>query len=399
MARFRRIDAGAGLFHARSSGFWTSRGKKITVFSLHISVFSVLNQYISFGLKEQSLSTTSCLILDIGSGTQDVLLYQEGLELENCPKFILPSPARAVGARIRELTAAGKNIHLYGRNMGGGFWRALKAHQDAGLKVSADPEAALALGDDLDQVRGHGIDITSVPSLDASQVLLTDFDPGFWRGLLQHAGLPQPDLILACVQDHGFHPGKSNRISRFAYWERFMNEDGGDVLRLLYAEPPEEMTRLACLRHAIGVGMVADTGAAALLGALFDPDVERSAATEGVLVLNVGNSHTIAFLVLGNRVMGVYEHHTGYLDQTKLLDHLARFRRGELGNAEVFDDGGHGCVTVPDLPGGFSRTVVLGPRRALLTDARVEFLAPGGDMMLAGCFGLLKGWRELSAGR
>jgi uncharacterized protein (DUF1786 family) len=113
-----------------------------------------------------------------------------------------------------------------------------------------------------------------------------------------------------------------------------------------------------------------------------------------VLVLNVGNSHTIAFLVLGQKVLGVYEHHTGHLDETKLLDHLARFRRGELDNQEVFDDGGHGCVTVPDLPEGFRRIVVLGPRRALLADAKVEFLAPGGDMMLAGCFGLLKGWRE-----
>ncbi len=48
-------------------------------------------------------------------------------------------------------------------------------------------------------------------------------------------------------------------------------------------------------------------------------------------------------------------------------------------------------MTVPDLPDGFGRIVVLGPgRRALLADARVEFLAPGGDMMLAGCFGLLE---------
>jgi uncharacterized protein (DUF1786 family) len=343
-----------------------------------------------------NVTSTTCLILDIGSGTQDVLLYQEGLELENCPKFILPSPARGVAARIRELTTAGRDIYLYGQNMGGGFWRAVKAHQDAGLKVFAHPDAALAMGDDLDQVRGHGIHITSIPPLSASQVLLTDFDPGFWRGLLQHAGLPQPDLVLACVQDHGFHPGKSNRISRFAYWERFMNEDGGDISRLLYADPPEEMTRLQCLRRSIGVGMVADTGSAALLGALFDPSVERTAATDGVLVVNVGNSHTIAFLVFGRQVMGVYEHHTGHLDEAKLLDHLARFRRGELLNTEVFDDGGHGCVTVPDLPDGFGRIVVLGPRRALLADAKVEFLAPGGDMMLAGCFGLLKGWRELN---
>lgn len=340
------------------------------------------------------MQSTTCLILDIGSGTQDALLYQAGQELENCPKFILPSPARGVAARIRDLTLVGRDIHLHGQNMGGGFWRAIKAHQDAGLKVSAHPEAALALGDDLDKVRGFGIDITAHPPLSAAQVLLTDFDPGFWQGFLRHAGLPQPDLVLACAQDHGFHPGKSNRISRFAYWERFMREDKGETSRLLYADPPAEMTRLACLRRSIGVGLVADTGSAALLGALFEPDVEQSAQTDGVLVVNVGNSHAIAFLVHGKRVLGVYEHHTGHLDTSRLLDHLARFRRGELGNAEVFDDGGHGCVTVPELPEGFTRTVVLGPRRTLLAGAKVEFLAPGGDMMLAGCFGLLKGWRE-----
>jgi len=341
------------------------------------------------------MTAKTCLILDIGSGTQDVLLYQEGLELENCPKFILPSPAKTVAARIRELTAAGREVYLYRQNMGGGFWRAVKAHQDAGLKVFAHPDAALALGDDLDQVRGHGIEITVNPPLGASQVRLTDFDPGFWQGLLQHAGLSQPDLVLACVQDHGFHPGKSNRISRFAYWERFMREDKGEMSRLLYAEPPAEMTRLACLRRSIGVGLVADTGSAAMLGALFDQGVEQTANTDGVLVVNVGNSHTIAFLVKGARVLGVYEHHTGHLDQAKLLDHLRRFRRGELGNKEIFDDNGHGCVTAEGLPAGFERIVVLGPRRAVLEGANVEFLAPGGDMMLAGCFGLLKGWREL----
>jgi len=397
MARPRRVDAGDGLFFTRARPappIWTLGPKAATYATFEGEGIS--GDFGNILFKERNLRASTCLILDIGSGTQDVLLYQEGLELENCPKFILPSPARTVAARIRELTAAKRDIYLYGQNMGGGFWRAVKAHQEAGFKVYAHPEAALALGDDLEHVRSFGIDITPNPPLSAAQVQLTDFDPGFWQGLLQHAGLPQPDLVLACVQDHGFHPGKSNRISRFAYWERFMREDEGRIGSLLYSEPPAEMTRLACLRRSIGVGMVADTGSAAMLGALFDADVARTAAAEGVLILNIGNSHTIAFLVHGERVLGVYEHHTGYLDQTKLLTHLARFRRGELDNAEVFDDGGHGCVTVPDLPAGFERIVVLGPRRGLLADAKVEFLAPGGDMMLAGCFGLLKGWKELS---
>lgn len=340
------------------------------------------------------MQASTCLILDIGSGTQDVLLYQRGMELENCPKFILPAPARVVATRIRELTKAGRDIYLCGQNMGGGFWRALKAHQDAGLRVFAHPEAALALGDDLEHIAGFGITLTTNPPLTASAVMLTDFDAGFWQGFLQHAGLPAPDFVLACVQDHGFFPGKSNRLSRFAYWERFMREEQGKFAALLYTEPPTQMTRLQCLRKAIGLGIVADTGAAAMLGALFDPGVAASSRQEGVLVVNIGNSHTIAFLVRDERVWGVYEHHTGYIDQQKLMQHLQDFRQGILANSTVFDDGGHGCVVAPEAGSGFSRTVVLGPQRAMLHGADVEFLAPGGDMMLAGCFGLLKGWQE-----
>ena len=55
-------------------------------------------------------------------------------------------------------------------------------------------------------------------------------------------------------------------------------------------------------------------------------------------------------------------------------------------------DYGHGCATL-DLPvkaGGFLPTYVMGPRRAMLKSYPVEFPAPGGDMMLAGCFGFDK---------
>lgn len=336
-----------------------------------------------------------CLILDIGSGTQDVLLYHDQLELENCPKFVLPSPAKQVARRIKELTVLGRDIYLHGQNMGGGFWRALQGHQTAGHKVYAHPEAALALGDDLEQIKGHGIELTETPPLGASVVRLTDFDPGFWSGVLEHLGLDHPDFILAAVQDHGFHPGHSNRISRFAYWQHFMSEQGGELRHLLYSQPPKKMTRLCAVHQSIGVGLVADTGAAAMLGALFDPEVEERAHSQGVLIVNVGNSHTIAFLVLGSRVLGVYEHHTGFLNQAKLLHHLQEFRAGTLSSQSIFDDGGHGCVVVDDLPStGFDRVLVLGPQRGMLAGTDVEFLAPGGDMMLAGCFGLLKGWQD-----
>ena len=39
---------------------------------------------------------------------------------------------------------------------------------------------------------------------------------------LAAAGLEYPDLVVASVQDHGYHPGKSNRIGRFNLWEKFI---------------------------------------------------------------------------------------------------------------------------------------------------------------------------------
>ena len=46
---------------------------------------------------------------------------------------------------------------------------------------------------------------------------------------------------------------------------------------------------------------------------------------------------------------------------------------------------------------GFPLTYVLGPRRAMLSGLQAEFPAPGGDMMLTGCFGLLRGMRYFNA--
>ena len=333
------------------------------------------------------------LCLDIGSGTQDVLYFMPDRELENCPKFILPSPARLVGKQIDDLREKEKAVYLYGHNMGGGFTFAVRRHLKAGLKVAAHPEAALAMGDDLNRVRAMGVELIEDCPLGYSPVYLADFDPGFWRPFLSMAGLDYPDGVLACVQDHGFHPGKSNRISRFHFWDHFLSEDEGRVEKLMFTSPPSMMTRLGSLKKCIGPGMVSDTGAAALLGALFDPETEALSRQRGICVVNVGNSHTVAFLVHDGRVRSIYEHHTGLLNGQKLWEHLTRFRQGELACNEIFDDNGHGCSlgTMHEVPGGFEPVVVLGPRRGMLEGFDARFVSPGGDMMLAGAFGMLKG--------
>lgn len=335
----------------------------------------------------------SLLCLDIGSGTQDVLYYIDGFEIENCPKFILPSPARRIGARIKELTAAGRDIYLSGTNMGGGFTRAVTAHAKAGLKVYAHPEAALALGDDLKFVEAKGVSITESMPQNTVQVHLADYDPGFWRAFLSAAGLEEPDRIMASVQDHGFHPGKSNRIGRFNLWKKLLIEDEGRPECLLFNKVPVEFTRLAVLQKSIGYGVVCDTGAAAVLGILYDEDIVRMSFERGICLLNIGNSHIISFLLFAGRIYGVYEHHTGLRTAEELWADLKQFRAGKLTFENVFDSRGHGCITL-DLPpeaAGFEKTFVIGPQRRLLEGYDAVYPSPGGDMMLAGCFGLLKG--------
>ncbi|TVM30707.1 hypothetical protein DQK91_20240 [Oceanidesulfovibrio marinus] len=349
------------------------------------------------------------LSLDIGSGTVDVLYYvtaEDGgpcAEPENLPKFVLPSPAQRVAARVRELTAAGKGIYLHGENMGGGFFRSVSAHLKAGLPAAAHPDAAWALSDDPARLESMGIEITTAPPAGFIPVHTADYEPGYWNGLLAMCGLEPPDMILASAQDHGYHPTGSNRLGRFVIWRNLLSCDGGRLDSLFYEQAPESLTRLVTLQRAIGGGPVADTGAAAVLGALFDPQVAALSERTGVMVVNAGNSHFLAFLVYQQRIYGVYEHHTGMQKPEAIASDLDRFRRGEIANEEVLESGGHGVHTV-ELPGGgvgFGHVCVMGPRRRLANEALrqdagryagIMHPAPGGDMMIAGCFGLVSGY-------
>lgn len=336
---------------------------------------------------------TTTLCLDIGSGTQDVLLYNPDTEIENCPKFVLPSPALQIGRRIARLTEQGAPVWLHGRNMGGGVTRFIRGHLKAGLAVASSTTAAYTMADDLTRVTDMGVDIVDECPDGYTPVRLTDFDEGWWRTFFEAAELDWPDRIAACAQDHGFHPGESNRKGRFDLWRSILNDGGGHPEGLVFDTPPDMLTRLADLQEDIGGGPVSDTGAAAVLGALFVDEIEEQSHQTGVTLVNIGNSHLIAFLLYKGRIHGVYEQHTGCVDGKKLWADLTDFRCGCLTFEQVFDDMGHGCLTL-DLPegaNGFAPTHVIGPRRGMLEGYDVTFPAPGGDMMLAGCFGLIKG--------
>src|SRR3954471_21382254 len=109
------------------------------------------------GMKNTALSAPSdrpILAIDVGAGTQDVLLYDPAREPENCLKLVLPSQTQIVGGRVRQAPASGLPIHLRGELMGGGASSdAMQDHLAAGLALSATADAARTIHNDLERVR------------------------------------------------------------------------------------------------------------------------------------------------------------------------------------------------------------------------------------------------------
>jgi uncharacterized protein (DUF1786 family) len=114
-----------------------------------------------------------------------------------------------------------------------------------------------------------------------------------------------------------------------------------------------------------------------------------------MLVANVGNFHTLAFRLGPDGIEGVFEHHTGEIDLPRLEALLRRLADGTLLNENVYNQQGHGALIYSHQPFDLNRTgislAVTGPRRSLLkgSSLRPYFVAPFGDMMITGCFGLL----------
>ncbi|MBC7320495.1 pyruvate formate lyase-activating protein, partial [bacterium] len=101
------------------------------------------------------------LAVDVGAGTQDILLYREGMEHEGLYKMVMPSQTVMLAKRIRSATDRRKDVFLHGYTMGGGpLTAAVRRHIASGLRVYATEEAALSLHDNLQRVRSMGVEIT-----------------------------------------------------------------------------------------------------------------------------------------------------------------------------------------------------------------------------------------------
>ena len=347
------------------------------------------------------------LTVDIGTGTQDIYLYDSRTDMENGFKLVVPSPTMMVHKRVKEATRNGDDLLLTGVTMGGGpsHW-AVRDHAKAGYQVYATPDAARTFDDNLDYIESQGIQVVSqdeAAGLPGSvrHIKLLDFDLEGIAQAFEPFGVSLKDLdaVAVAVFDHGAAPmGVSDRQFRFDYLDEIIRSKNRLSAFAWEADQvPPIMTRLQAVVDSVhdldAPLVVMDTAPAAILGATLDSKVRDRAR---VMIANIGNFHTLAFRLGSNGIEGVFEHHTGLLDLAHLELLLIALAEGSLTHDEVFGHHGHGALIYEQQPLPFGSgdydLVVTGPRRGMFnndTTLRPYFPAPFGDMMITGCFGLL----------
>jgi uncharacterized protein (DUF1786 family) len=346
------------------------------------------------------------LALDIGAGTEDVLLFDsQKKNIENCIKLVLPSPSPVFATKVREATQLHRDIFVRGDIIGGGaFSNALKEHVDKGFRVIITEKAAYTVRNDLDEVQQLGIEVvkgetkpkwfqgetltTEEINLEQLQTFLTAFSETF----------ADIDVVAIAVQDHGVFPkGTSNRRFRIQKIKELLKENPKpENLAFKEEEIPPCFLRMKSAAEASrrqlpnAKVLLMDTAPDAILGCMKDPAAEKS---DPVLAVNLGNGHTMAAIISHGEIIGVMEHHTRLLTPQKIERLLVDFADGKLTDAQVFQDSGHGLFFLAEPP-GFSRMqkiAATGPNRSLLSDTKLQihFAAPAGDVMMTGPVGLV----------
>jgi len=351
------------------------------------------------------------LAIDIGAGTEDLLLYNSVLEnIENCIKMVLPSPSQVFAAKVRTATCQGNDLFVKGDTIGGGaFSHTLKKHVEAGLRVIMTENAAYTVRNNLSQVKELGIEIVqdSEPeNFEGETIVLEEVNIGKLRGLLKFFGEPFSDIdfVAVAVQDHGVFPeGTSNRRFRINKIRELLEKNPKpEAFAFRENEIPPYYPRMKSAVQASkrqlpnAQVVVMDTSPDAILGCLMDPEVEKA---DPILAVNVGNGHTMAAIISGGEVTAVLEHHTRLLNPEKMERLLRDFADGKLCDEEVFEDNGHGMFYLKKPPGfpKIEKVVVTGPNRKILakTNLQIHFATPAGDVMMTGPIGLVEATKRI----
>jgi uncharacterized protein (DUF1786 family) len=347
------------------------------------------------------------LAIDIGAGTEDVLLFDsQKKSIENCVKLVLPSPSLFFATEVRKATRLCKDLFVKGDVIGGGaFSFALKEHVEKGLRVAITEKAAYTIRNDLEEIKQLGIEIVkgeNRPKDNHGETLaIQEINIRQLQAFLAmfNVAFSDIDVVAIAVQDHGVFPkGTSNRVFRIQKMKELLEENPKpENFAFAEEEIPPYFLRMKSAAEASrrqlpnAKVLLMDTAPDAILGCLKDKALEN---VDPILAVNVGNGHTMAAIISEGEIIGVMEHHTRLLNSKKFEQLLVDFANGDLTNDEVFRDNGHGLFFLAEPP-GFSKIgkiAATGPNRNILSNSKlpVHFSAPAGDVMMTGPIGLVE---------
>ncbi|NYB52047.1 MAG: DUF1786 domain-containing protein [Methanobacteriaceae archaeon] len=331
------------------------------------------------------------LAIDVGTGTQDIMLYDSNHSMENAVKMVLPSPTRIMANRIRKHH---HDLFLSGETMGGGpINRAIKSHLDKGYRVLMTEKSARTVRDDLERVKAIGVEIIPEGEKhpEIAELELKDVDLSAIReSLLQFDVELEFDYMGVAVQDHGHQEGTGDRNFRFQKIKEKLDVPRTPEEFSYFNQVPEHFTRMQGVFRMFKDyrPLIMDSKFASICGAALDPVV---AGMDNHVVMDVGNGHTLAASFTDGKIHGVFEHHTSLLTPKRIEELVLRLCEGNITHQEVHEEGGHGAWAVEGI-GSYGCVVATGPKRSILaeTDLQVHNAAPGGDVMMTGPAGLIK---------
>ena len=302
------------------------------------------------------------LAIDVGTGTQDIMIYDTEKELENSIKIVLPSPHLYISQQIREIE---NDIYFTGEIMGGGkIKKTLLEHMEKGYKVVMED-----------------INITKLSNF------LLGYDLEF-----------DIDEIAIAVQDHGYNENMGDRDFRFEKFREKLTEPIKPEEFAFKGNVPDYYTRMKAVERTIeneGIdkkALLMDTKFASITGMCYDDDALN---LNSFIAIDIGNGHTTAASIEDGKIQGIFEHHTSSLTPESLENYLKRLGEGIITNEEVYNDHGHGAHVINPIS-KIEKVIVTGPKRELIEKTNLDWhhACPGGDVMMTGTVGLIKALEE-----
>lgn len=335
------------------------------------------------------------LAIDVGTGTQDILIYDSKKELENSIKLVLPSPHLYIAQQMEEIE---NDIYFNGEIMGGGKLKnKMIEHMKKGYRVVMEKNCAKTIRDDLNQVKSFGIEIandkedysefTKIKLSDINitklSMFLLDYDLNF-----------DFDELAIAVQDHGYNERMGDRDFRFEKIREKLKSPIKPENFAFKGNIPKYYSRMKAVESTLekeGIeneALVMDTKFASICGMCYDEEAKK---LNSYIVIDIGNGHTTAASIENGKIQGLFEHHTSSLTNESLERYIKRLAKGIITNKEICDDFGHGAHVLNPIS-KLEKVLVSGPKRELIEKTKLDwkYASPGGDVMMTGTVGLIK---------